>query len=445
MLKLNAKIKVYETLGLIPTPKSYEFTYVKNVKIDSSYKTLTDTATITMPKKVFTNTKGFDKNNITKTLFSSKEQTILDYFKLENFVEIYLGYDNEYKPAFRGYVTGVNSENKSSFVDITCEDSMYALKKVKAVGSVKSTISSLIGDKFGLLNAIETNPTVNEESFNPKTFFEKRIKQLKLPIKVNAIDEDMGNFLISRNHTIAQVLEKLKEKGIFTYFKVEETGPVLNITNNPQNFASKELKAFVDRNYIKNPLLDAAGKALLNKGLDLLSSKVESFTNAYASKLYPGKVRLRFKHNIITDDLKVVKEATNNSRIRIEKYFSNSNSPIAVELGDPNGQLLKTIVLHDDKETLPTEEADFKKKAQKITADLIQYAALRSAQNKVTRLKGKIITFGEPFVRPSDKVILENAKDQDKNGTFQVEAVTRTYGENGYRQEISLGRKIELI
>ncbi|MBE8725814.1 hypothetical protein [Flavobacterium hungaricum] len=433
MLKLNARIRVYETIKLFPTPKFYEFTYVKNVEINSSYKTLTDTATIVMPKKVYTDTKGFDQSLFANA--SGTEKTIHDFFKVENFIEIYLGYDDDYKPAFVGYITGVQSDVNAT---ITCQDAMYAFKKVKAVKDDD------VQDKNDTLNTVSENPSINIENFNPKTFFEKRIKELKFPFKVNALNENLGNIIISRNHSLAQVFEILKDKGIYTFFKMEITGPVLNITNNPQQHTPNELASFIDRNFIKSPIANALVKKLINQGLNLLLSQLNKATISLTNG-FSGLVNFRFRHNIIADKLVVINESTKNTRTRVEKYFKNSNTPIYVELGDPNGQLLKTHILHSDSEDLPKDPEIFKKTTTEIASELYQFAALRAMESKPNGFEGHILTFGEPFVRPTDKVILENAKDKEKNGTFQVEKVERSYGENGYRQKIFLGRRVELV
>lgn len=432
MLKLNAKIKVYETVRLIPSPKFYEFTYVKNVEINSSYKSLTDTATIVMPQKVYTDTKGFDQNLFANA--SGEQKTIHDFFKVENFIEIFLGYDGDYKPAFRGYITGVQSDTNAT---ITCEDLMYAFKKIKAVDNSDAQ------DKNDTLNVVATNPTTNVENFNPKTFLEKRIKPLNLPLKIDALDENLGNLMINRGQTLAQVFEMLKDKGIYTYFKMEEARPVLTITNNPQKHTTGELSSFIDRNFIQSPLAGAVVKKLINQGLQLLSAQLNKTIQA-ASGNFLGKARFRFRYNIIEDKLVVVNESTKNTRTRVEKYFKNSNTPIYIELGDPNGQLVKTHVLHSDSEDLPKDTATFKNTATKVTSELYQYAALRAMESKPSGFEGSFLTFGEPFVRPTDKVILENAKDKEKNGTFQVEKVERSYGENGYRQRIYIGRRVEV-
>ncbi|WP_343697117.1 hypothetical protein [Flavobacterium sp.] len=433
MLKLNAKIKVYETIQLIPTPKFYEFNYVKNVEINSSYKTLTDTATIIMPQKVYTNTKGFDQSLFTNA--NGEEKTIHDFFKVENYIEIFLGYDGDYKPAFRGYITGVQSDINAT---ITCEDVMYAFKKIKAVKD------NNVQDKKDNFNIVAVNPAANVDNFNPKTFFEKRIKELKLPFKVNALDENIGNIVISRNHNIAQVFEMLKDKGIYTYFKTEITGPVLTITNNPQQHTVKELSGFINRNFIKSPLAGSLVKKLINEGLNLLASQLNKAAQSILGG-FSGRVNFRFRYNIIEDKLVVVNESGKNTRIRVEKYFKNSNTPIYIELGDPKGQLLKTYVLHNDNKNLPNDPAAFEKITTEVASQLYQYGALRAIQSKPNGFEGYILTFGEPFVRPTDKVILENAKDKEKNGTFQVEKVERSYGEGGYRQKIYLGRRVESV
>ena len=440
MFKLNAKVRVFKTIKMIPTPVFYEFNYVKNVEIHSSYKSLTDTATLTMPEKIIKGQDGMKQSklaNATDSIDLSGDKTIRKYLKLESFIEIYLGYNDEYRPAFRGYITEVTGDKT---IQIQCQDVMYALKKIKAVKDDSKN------DKSDLMNTVAQNRTINVENFNPKLFFEERLKKLKLPLKINAIDQDLGNIMINRNQSVAQVFEMLKEKGIHAYFKMEKFKPVLTITDNPQDHTAKEIGGFIDRNFIKDPLLGFVAKKLVNKGLDVLGAQLNSMNKAFSTDAFLGKARFRFGHNIIQDNLKVDKEAVKNTRIRVEKYFNNSNTPLVVELGDPDGPLFKTYVLHNDdpKEELPNDQKKFKQKVSKISSELLQYAAIRAMESRSNGLKGTITVFGEPFVRATDKVILENASDSEKNGTFQVESVIRTYGSGGYRQIIELGRKIEV-
>lgn len=437
MFSLNARIIVYETVRLIPTPVSYEFNYVQDVSITSSYETLTDTATIVMPKKVFHNLEDeFNPSQFNTINNRDRILSIHDFFKLENFVEIFLGYDGDYKPAFSGYITGVEGDAP---VTITCQDAMYACKKVKAVKNDSPN------DPNDSLNVIAENPTVNIETFNPKDFFTERLTALGFPFKINALDEDLGAILVKRGQSVCQVLEDLKKHDIHAYFKTEAVGPVLTITNNPQKYGLDEIGGFIDRNFIETPLVGTLVKTLFNKGLQLLAPILNAIDSAFGSDQFLGSARFRFKHNIIDDKLTVIQEEVKNTRVRVEKYFKNSNTPIQVEIGDPDGQLEKTYVLHAHDDDLPNEPLLFSQEKIKIEAELIQYGAFRALQKRVTGLNGYFTTFGEPFIRPTDRVTLDNAEDKEKNGTFIVKDVVRTYGLNGYRQKISLGRKIEIV
>ena len=436
MFSLNARIIVYETVGLIPTPVSYEFNYVKDVRIESSYETLTDTATIIMPKKVFNNLEEeFNPSQFNNINNRDRILSIHDFFKLENFIEIFLGYDGDYKPAFRGYITSVEGDAP---VKIMCQDAMYACKKVKAVEDDSPN------DGSDALNIIAENPSINIESFNPRDFFTKRLTALGFPFKINALDEDLGSMVIKRGQSVCQLLEELQKHGIRSFFKMEAAGPVLTITNNPQKYGVEEIGGFIERNFIKTPLVGEIVKRLFNEGLQLLAPVLSAIDEAFGSDQFLGSARFRFKHNIIEDALKVVEQDVKNTRIRVEKYFKNSNTPIQIEIGDPDGLLEKTYVLHAQDEALSNEPLLFKAEKLKAEAQLVQYAAFRALEKRVTGLEGTFTTFGEPFIRPTDKVTLDNAEDKEKNGTFQVKKVIRTYGLNGYRQEIELGRKIEI-
>jgi len=435
MLNLNSRIKVYETKKLIPTSRYYEFNYVQNVTISSSYKTLTDTATIKMPKKVHTNLEGFNQGGFANANDRDEEKSIHDFFKLENYIEIYLGYDGDYKPAFKGFITSVKGDAP---VTITCEDAMYACKKIKAVPN------KIVEGITNAFNVITPNPTVTEEKFNPSDFFNKRLGALAFPFKINALDEDLGAMLIKRDQSVCQVFEQLNKQGIYSFFKMEKLGPVLTITNNPQQYGIKDLGDFIERNFIKVPLAGPLIKKLITTGLDVLGSQLSAATSAFSSDQFLGKAKFRFHHNIIEDNLEVVEEAVKNTRIRVEKHFPDTNTPVQIELGKSDGALTKTYKLHanGDDDGLPNKEVAFKKKVTEVAAELYQYAALRAIEKKPSGLKGSFTTFGEPFVRPTDKVIIENAEDKEKNGTFQVEQVDRSFGTSGYRQQIYLGRRV---
>lgn len=91
---------------------------VNSVRIESSWKMLTDTAEIVLPRKV----RDFRNNRIS------------ELFREGDPVEIRLGYNGELYTEFSGYITKVSAGIP---VKIQCEDEMYALKRRTVSVSLK--------------------------------------------------------------------------------------------------------------------------------------------------------------------------------------------------------------------------------------------------------------------------------------------------------------------
>lgn len=436
MFSLNCKIKVFETdKDLNPTNTVYEFDHVKDINIESGYDMFTDTATILMPKTVvesqLNNSLGIQ---IARRLpIDLKPKGVHEFFKQDSYIEIFLGYDGNFKPAFRGYITSVKGDAP---VCIKCEDFMYVLKKHKMVPDAEA---ENLDDCF---NPTSANPsTVINESI--KDLITKRLDKLpiKIPFKCEITVDDVCEFVADRSLNIVQLLGVLKEKyQIYSFFKLGEEQSVLTITNNPMIYTTKELERITDKFSILSDGISLP-KSILKRVLSQTGiTDVRNFFRR--DNTFIGEGEFRFHYNIIADQLKVIDLNVRKVRVRVEKYFLNSNTPIFVEHGDEGGELLKTYKIHDNKNELPKQEIKFKKDTQEVKAELTNFASLRLAEIKKTGLTGSFTTFGEPFMRPTDRVFLADAEDEEKNGVFQVDKVVRNYGLNGYRQEITLGRLV---
>ena len=86
-----------------------EFDYVHRVEVDSSWKLLTDTAEIMLPKKL-----------------KLGNQKITDIIKTGQAVNIQLGYDDQNLTYFDGYVTSITPNIPFT---VKCEDEMWQLKR----------------------------------------------------------------------------------------------------------------------------------------------------------------------------------------------------------------------------------------------------------------------------------------------------------------------------
>lgn len=436
MFSLNCNIKVFETdKDLNINGRVFQFSQVRDIKIKSNYKNFTDTAVLQMPKTIvesqLNNSLGIELAR--RLPIDLKPKSINEFFKQDHYIEIYLGYDGEYKPAFRGYIKTVKGDAP---VEIHCEDFMYVLKKHKMVSTQTRE------NKKDIKNPISTNPS-KTVSGDIEKMISDRLKELPFTptFKLDIVDEKVGEFVIDRSLNIVQFLDVIRKRyKIYSFFKIEEKESVLLVTDNPMIYDQAELNTLIDRFQILSGDLPIP-KVLLNRALSQLG--ITDIINFFKKgDLFIGEGQFRFHHNIIEDQLKVINLETKKVRVRCEKYFSNSNTPIFVELGDEGGELVETLKMHETEKELANTAIAYQKQEQEVKAELTDKASKRLALHKLKGVEGTFTTFGEPFIRPTDRVFLVNAEDEEKNGVFQVEEVERSYGLRGYRQVIGLGRLV---
>jgi hypothetical protein len=170
MLRPICKIKITKKDG-----KSYIFDYCNSIEINSSFDTFTDTAKLTLPRKI----KFFGKDLFTtaNAIFSRGDK-----------IKIELGYlPNPLKTAFDGYITYVGA---SLPVEIECEDKMFILKQtaIEKYSKVSVTLSDL-------LKAV-----------------------LPSDIKYKCLDVTLGSFRL-QHITVSKLLDILKDDyGFYSYF-----------------------------------------------------------------------------------------------------------------------------------------------------------------------------------------------------------------------------------
>ena len=154
---------------------SLEFDFCSKVIIRSSWKTLTDTASIYLPKKIF----------VSK---DDERKPVQEIIKRGDKVVVKAGYEFPLKTEFVGYVSSFTTETP---LIIECEDSMWKLKQ-----------SSKFSKSWRKLNLQELVDYIAPEFDNV----------------VN--DRSIGAFRISEVNA-STVLNELKGIGIKSYFKNE--------------------------------------------------------------------------------------------------------------------------------------------------------------------------------------------------------------------------------
>lgn len=158
--------------------EAFEIRRIAKCKVDTSWKNLTDKAEFELPRNIKL-----------PTLTTGEPSGIKQWIRRGDKVRVKLGYNNTYHDEFTGFVTDVEADIP---VKIKCEDFMWKLKQVTAKYASKRTNIS------DLLTAIV--PT-------------------DLGITIDAADATIGAFRTKKGENVTQVLTRLKNMGIYSYFK----------------------------------------------------------------------------------------------------------------------------------------------------------------------------------------------------------------------------------
>lgn len=183
---------------------------LSSVKIESSWKMLTDTAEITLPRKIV----RFDRKELRDLLQAGDE------------VKVELGYGNELYPEFEGYITSVS---RGIPVVIRCEDEMYKLKRKTVSYSAKNVkLKKLLQDIA--------------QGYEVKTNF----------------DVELGAVRYS-GKTVAQVLEDIRKKtNLHCYF----VGKTLHCGNvYTENAQTEKVWIELEKNAVSQDLNETNGEA----------------------------------------------------------------------------------------------------------------------------------------------------------------------------------------
>lgn len=288
------------------------------VKIETSWKSLTDTAEIVLPRRVY----------------DFKEFKISEWFREGDAVEIWLGYDGKLELEFMGYIKKIAIGIP---LVISCENEMYNLKRLTVSVSMKSAT------------------------------LEQLLKYVAPGYQVVCDEVRLGAVRFSKM-TAAEVMEELQKQGVYCWFE------------------GKTLRAFSTSKSEADP--------------------VEILLERTASES--------------------LKQREIEKTLVIMSLIRKKGKKLRVEVGDtPAGKRITREISGIDmgKEELTRE-------AQRLYE-----------LSKRPGLDGDLTLWGVPRVKHGYRLKLESLLYPDKNGTYYIDAVTKTFGKQGYRQVCKLGLK----
>lgn len=165
MKRLTCNIEI----GSSPT---YTFKNVAEITVKSSFENLTDTAELTIPRKLEFAGKAITSDN--------------GIFKRGDRIKISAGYDFDNKEIFSGYLVDIKPGTPISF---RCEDEMFSLKTKGVKRSYKSEVR-----------------------------LEKLLADILPGVTVKAADVSLGKFRTEGSPTPAQILEGLRKEYLIKSF-----------------------------------------------------------------------------------------------------------------------------------------------------------------------------------------------------------------------------------
>lgn len=143
------------------------------------------------------------------------------------------------------------------------------------------------------------------------------------------------------------------------------------------------------------------------------------FARTHTDSNYRKHIPLQFRPNIIENNL--LYKNKDNIKIKVKATSIHSdNKQEVVEVGDGDGIVVDVFRYNLSK------------------ADLTAYANSIRDTYKVSGFEGTVTTFGKPFIRQGDAVELRDDKTVERNGTYLVKKVKRSYGQSGYRQIVEI-------
>lgn len=372
------------------------FDFVNEFESTDSWEDFTNQCKVTLPKNItYTDLKTgapHDIDNIggftVNPTFIKGDEVLLKagytYYKDGCKVE-------DISVIFQGYITNVTS--KKPFT-IECEDHMFILKQTPAMGKNGKTYFSA-------------------KDYTVETMMQELMRGTNLTVNTKT-STTIGDYIISENMTVMQVLEDLRKTCYLeSFFREKELqiGFLVYDEEIALKNEAKQKKVFIFQDNIIEDNLDYKKKD------DIVLSAIATSINTV-------------KSNKQTKD---GKDKTKDERLEVLVYSDNGT--------------LKGVKKEKGKAFPENKEGERRTfNFQDITDAnvLIERAKEKLKKYYYTGFKGTFITFGIPFCQQGDNCYIIDKILPERNGYYKIKQVKYTGGIGGLRQEITLDYKIEI-
>lgn len=410
-----------------------EIREVQDLEIHDTYKKLIGTAKLCFPRgTLFRSTilgtatlEGKDASRFTTQVMQNgaliekrTSQGLLDdtTIKIEQRINIKLGYNGVLKNMFDGYITAYNSD---SLLEIECENMAHKLKLHQAPAFETPegvSVNDILGPKYGLLK---------------DTGFQIHSQTRKFDIQI-------GKIKITDNFTVADILSEWSKYKVYCFLKYDAEDPTAMPTiaiGRPYS-SSKAQPVFPQDNALEMPFRIYFNHYVAHSDLKILKTNprflaVTGKALGADEKFFEVTVRLNPEYdptNKASQEFQIV-NATQISR-KSHKITGNTTA---------TGAATKTKVDLSTYTVVPYISPNMKIDSDKLVQETIEYFR----NYNLNGITGSLTLFGDLALTTAVQVELIDNRNPSKNGTYIVEQVITKFGTTGYRQKITIPYKIK--
>lgn len=384
--RLTCEIRVKKTTGDL-----IKFYSCVAIEIETSFNTLTDTATVTLPydnRWIKRDTNGFNRVQ----MISGNDE---GFFSVEDEIEIYFGYNFKNNLEFEGYIVGIGPKTPLKLI---CEDKMHKLKKNKLMFSTRPNVK-LTEILYKLIAG--TGVEVHPQTFEQDIIFGK----LQVP-----------------NWSTAKLLDDWREKGIKSFMK---EGKLIigrsHFSDSSSIYSSTKIKGYIP------PTFNTQSNIIED---DLQLNVVSSDGIAIkAVSMFTSNKTLEITVVLDPNDpakLMVVEERDE----RLSKDVNEANQKALAATMEAKGIFIENFTIKTHHET------------NQNRAQLLETAKAVFPNHIKTGMEGSFTTFGDYSLKPATSIFLLDTLTPDKNGEYLIRDIHKTFGGGGIRQKVSIPYKI---
>lgn len=402
---------------------------VQELEIHESYKKLIGTAKLKFPRgTLFRSTilgsvtrEGKDASRLTAEIMQNgaliekrSAQGVLDanVIKVEQRINIKLGYNGVLKTLFDGYVTAYNSD---SIFEIECENMAHKLKLKQApkfeTPASGVSVNDILGKKYGVLK--DTGFDIHSDT-----------KRFNIQI---------GKIKITDNFTVADILSEWSKYKVYCFLKYDADSPssMPTIAIGRPYSSSKAQPVFPHDKAAEMPYKVYFNHHVAHSDLKIVKTNprflaVTGKALGSDEKFFEVTVRLNPEYDSKDKDSKEF-QIVNATQISTKTHKITGNTTAT-------GAATKTKVDLSTYTVVPYMSPNMRIDSDKLVEETIEYFR----NYNLNGITGNLTLFGDLALTTAVQVELIDDRNPSKNGVYIVEDVTTTFGVNGYRQKITV-------